>query len=196
VKVLGIIIIPVCNVELHLIGMTTIRPRKIPKIMSDEKKSLVTPTSNYQRHPPPPAYRPTRSLHIAISLLILVGFVFYAQRNIPKQAPLSRPYTVGGKELPERYAICSKEGKKVYTVPEQGGVGGVECVVVGGKEVVDTGSLGMYRSHADMTSLTRLAKIRRKWVDATTIESPLEIRQAGGIKIIYLPPGHTLTPVS
>jgi len=51
---------------------------------------------------------------------------------------------VGGKELPEWYAICSKEGRKVYTVPEESGVGGVECVVVGGKEVVDTGSIGMH----------------------------------------------------
>jgi len=52
---------------------------------------------------------------------------------------------VGKEGLPEWYAICSKEGKKVYTVPEEGGMGAVECVVVGGKEVVDTGSLGTYR---------------------------------------------------
>jgi len=30
----------------------------------------------------------------------------------------------------------------VYTVPEEGGIGAAECVVVGGKEVKDTGSLG------------------------------------------------------
>jgi len=36
----------------------------------------------------------------------------------------------------------------VYTVPEEGGIGAAECVVVGGKEVKDTGSLGTscYRS--------------------------------------------------
>jgi hypothetical protein len=52
-------------------------------------------------------------------------------------------YQVGGEDLPEWYAICSKEGRKIYTVPEDEGVGAVECVVVGGKEVMDTGSLGM-----------------------------------------------------
>jgi hypothetical protein len=45
-----------------------------------------------------------------------------------------------------------------------------------------------------------IAKVRRKWGDRATIgrvdQSPLHIRQAGGIQIIYLQPGHTLTPVS
>jgi hypothetical protein len=120
--------------------MSAPRQRRPPSKMSDESKHLIPP-NKYLRQPPPP-YRPTRSLHLAISILILGGFVFYAQRNIPKHAP--KPYTVDERELPEWYAICSKEGRKVYTVPEEAGVGGVECVVVGGKEVVDTGSLGMY----------------------------------------------------
>jgi hypothetical protein len=50
-------------------------------------------------------------------------------------------FEAGGKRLPEYYGVCSKEGK-VYTVPPVKGLGAVECVVVKGKEVVDTGSLG------------------------------------------------------
>ena len=44
------------------------------------------------------------------------------------------------------------------------------------------------------------ARIRRKWGDKSTIgaadESPEAVRKAGGLQIIYLPPGHTMTPVS
>lgn len=59
--------------------------------------------------------------------------------------------------LPEKYAICGKEGKKVYTVPyeveaaiekaaewEKEAVGAVECVVVENDKVVDTGSLSKF----------------------------------------------------
>ena len=87
---------------------------------------------------PPP--RSNRQLHISISLVILVFFVLYAQRYGPKK-PV---YELGGTHLPEWYAVCSKEGNKVYTVPVDGGVGGVECVVVKGQRVVDTGSLGQW----------------------------------------------------
>jgi len=99
----------------------------------------------YQKTPRHTPARPTRHIHISITLLILACFILYAnnQRNSSKPAV----YQVGT-ELPEWYAICSKEGKKVYTVPEEGGIGAAECVVVGGKEVKDTGSLGTscYRS--------------------------------------------------
>jgi len=105
---------------------------------SNEKTPLVP--ERYQRHPRPKTARPTRALHISISLLILAGFVIYAQRHGYSKS--RRTYEVGGKVLPEYYGICSKEGKKVYTVPEEGGVGAVGCVVVSGKGVVDTGSLG------------------------------------------------------
>lgn len=139
--------------------------------------------AGYRRAPPPPNHRPTRSLHISISLLILGAFVIYAQKKGITGG--KTVYSVDGKSLPEYYAICSKEGKKVYTVPVAGGVGATECVVVGGNEVVDSGSL---------------AKVRRRWGDKATIggvDGSLEVvRKAGGIKIIYLPPGHSLTPVS
>lgn len=59
--------------------------------------------------------------------------------------------------VPEKYAICGKEGKKVYTVPyeveaviekaaewEKEAVGAVECVVVENDKVVDTGSLSKF----------------------------------------------------
>jgi hypothetical protein len=96
----------------------------------------------YQKTPRPPPSRPTRHIHISITLLILACFILYA--NNQRHSSKATIYQVGKGDLPEWYAICSKEGKRVYTVPEEGGVGAVECVVVGGKEVVDTGSLGAY----------------------------------------------------
>jgi hypothetical protein len=77
-------------------------------------------------------------LHISISLLILAFFVVYAQRNKPEK----QTFSVGRDKLPQWYAVCSKEGRKVYTIPEEGGEGAVECVVVRDKHVADTGSLG------------------------------------------------------
>jgi hypothetical protein len=46
----------------------------------------------------------------------------------------------------------------------------------------------------------RSARIRRKWGDRSTVGaadgSPEEVRKEGGLQIVYLPPGHTMTPVS
>lgn len=97
--------------------------------------------ARYQKAARPPPKRPTRHIHISITLLILACFILYAnnQRLAPKPAVV---FHTGLKDLPEWYGICSKEGKRIYTVPEDGGLGEVECVVVGGKEVRDIGSLG------------------------------------------------------
>ena len=81
---------------------------------------------------------PTRSLHLSITLGILCLFVLYAQRNGSGRAV----YKNGGMKMPDSYAICTKEGLSVYSVPEDSGVGGVECVVVQGKTVLDIGSRG------------------------------------------------------
>ena len=81
-----------------------------------------------------------RQIHISITLLILACFILYASRL--KSTQSLQKYDLGGKSVPKWYGICSKEGKKIYSVPEEGGLGAVECVVVGGKEVVDIGSLG------------------------------------------------------
>lgn len=43
--------------------------------------------------------------------------------------------------LPSTYGICTRDRQGIYAVPEAGGVGAVECVVVSGKEVADSGSL-------------------------------------------------------
>jgi len=125
-------------------------------------------------------------MHMAITVVIMAFFVLYSQRQ-GKGA-----YTVdtikSARPLPEWYAVCSKEGKKVYTVPADGGAGAVECVVVGGKRVVDTGSL---------------AKVRREWGergstppsgDSTAVTGAPDAVKKKGIKIVYLPPGHSLTP--
>ncbi|WVF70416.1 hypothetical protein IAT40_005206 [Kwoniella sp. CBS 6097] len=130
----------------------------------------------YQRHPPPPRRgHPTRSLHISLSLLILGFFVIYAQRFSWISPKSSRKgYSAHGQPLPDKYVICSQESPRVYTVPEDEGVGQTECVVVVGKEVVDSGSLG---------------KVRRKW-----ITSVHDQKAKDAMKIIHLPPGHSLTP--
>ncbi|WRT65197.1 uncharacterized protein IL334_002140 [Kwoniella shivajii] len=122
------------------------------------------PVTPYQRHPPPPRRgHPTRSLHISLSLLILGFFVIYAQKNT-SFFKTKAVYEVDGKQLPEQFVICSKDGQMIYTVPEDEGVGETQCVVVIQGKVVDTGSLG---------------KIRRKW---------------NAMKMINLPSGYTLTP--
>jgi hypothetical protein len=115
--------------------MAELRQRQVSGIDKPQ-----TQPGRYQKTPRPPPSRPTRHIHISITLLILACFILYA--NNQRHSSKVTIYQVGKENLPERYAICSKEGKKVYTVPEEGGVGPVECVVVGGKEVVDTGSLG------------------------------------------------------
>lgn len=93
----------------------------------------------YERAPRPPPGRPMRQIHISITLLILACFILYASRLKSDKGPTK--YELGGRPLPEYYGLCSRDGKKIYTVPEEGGLGEVECVVVGGKEVLDTGSL-------------------------------------------------------
>jgi hypothetical protein len=100
------------------------------------------PGIRYQKAARAPPKRPTRHVHISITLLILACFILYANnQRLAKKTTVV--YKTGGNDLPEWYGICSEEGKRIYTVPEEGGLGEVECVVVGGKEVKDTGSLGM-----------------------------------------------------
>jgi hypothetical protein len=138
----------------------------------------------YERAARPPK-RPTRQAHWAISLVLLAFFVLYAQRNGLTKS--KAPWTVdgGAKPLPEWYAVCSREGKKVYTVPVEGGSGAVQCVVVADKRVVDTGSLqAVRRAYGE------------KGAKGTPVpkSAPEAVRKTSGIRIIYLPPGHALTP--
>lgn len=109
---------------------------------TSEKQALLDSaraTQRYQPQPRPPPVRPTRALNLSISVLILVFFALWSQNPFRSTDAV---YHAGGKALPHTYAICSREGKRVYTVPVEGGVGAVECVVAKGKEVLDTGSLG------------------------------------------------------
>lgn len=138
----------------------------------------------YERAARPPK-RPTRQAHWAISLVLLAFFVLYAQRNGLTKS--KAPWTVdgGSKPLPEWYAVCSREGKTVYTVPVEGGSGAVQCVVVADKRVVDTGSLqAVRRAYGE------------KGAKGTPVpkSAPEAVRKTSGIRIIYLPPGHSLTP--
>ena len=107
----------------------------------DPLLSSITPAVPRKTSKParrPPKRIQTRSLHLSITLGILCLFVLYAQRDGSGRIA----YKSGGRKMPDRYAICSKEGKLVYSIPEEGGVGGVECVVVEGKMILDIGSRG------------------------------------------------------
>jgi len=117
------------------ITMAELRHRQVEGIEKPSKQP-----GKYQKTPRPPTKRPSRQIHISITLLILACFILYV--NNQRHSKKTALYQVGGQELPEWYGICSKEGRKIYTVPEEEGVGAVECIVVGGKEVMDTGSLG------------------------------------------------------
>jgi hypothetical protein len=128
-----------CYWNLHTPTMAELKQRKPAERAFGIEEARI-PESRYQKAARPPPKRPTRHIHISITLLILACFILYA--NNQRFAKKAVVYTVGGAALPEWYAICSKDGKRIYTVPEEGGLGEVECVVVGGKEVKDTGSLG------------------------------------------------------
>lgn len=123
---------------------------------------------------PPTRAKPSRSVHIAISLLVLAVMLVFAKR----QGDPSRPWSVdgGSRPLPKTYAVCSSE-KRIYTVPPAGGLGAVECVVVADKRVKDVGSL----AHVRRTYGDRSAKIKAP--DGKT-----------GIKVINMPPGYSMTP--
>lgn len=127
--------------------MAQLRERKPPpNLTPTQRKALhnISAAPGFQRTPRRPR-QTNRSLHISISLLILGFFVFYAQQHRPDRVTY-KP----GLVLPNWYAICSKEGRRVYTIPEEGGEGAVECIVVNGKRVADTGSLGMWYLHSSL----------------------------------------------
>lgn len=107
---------------------------------ASEKTPLTGTPAKYQRAPPPPQ-RPTRAIHLSLTILILGFVVFYAQRTGKKVSPTINGLKPAHHSLPSTYGICTKDRLGIYTVPEESGLGAVECVVVSGKEVVDTGSL-------------------------------------------------------
>lgn len=116
-------------------AMTSLRQRPVSGV-----ESARSAPERYERTPRPPPKRPMRQIHISITLLILASFILYASRQ--KSRSSAQSFELDGRQLPGWYGICSKEGKKLYTVPPEGGSGAVECIVVGDKQVVDTGSLG------------------------------------------------------
>ncbi|EIW68565.1 hypothetical protein TREMEDRAFT_13762, partial [Tremella mesenterica DSM 1558] len=123
----------------------------------------------YKRHPPP-LRRPTRGLNVSISLLILAVIVLLTQRKNN-----GAHFSVGGRNLPQDYIICTR-GKNVYTVPEVGGVGATECLVIRDKEVIDTGGI---------------ARIRRKYENDAREDQTILSKS---LPIYHLPMGYTITP--
>jgi hypothetical protein len=96
--------------------------------------------SRYQKAPLPPR-RPTRTLHLSLSLLILGFLVIYSQRSGKPKSAVLYGLKDTQRPLPDVYGICTRDRQGIYTVPEEGGIGAVECLVVSGKEVVASGSL-------------------------------------------------------
>ncbi|ORX33527.1 amidohydrolase family-domain-containing protein [Kockovaella imperatae] len=145
-----------------------------PKGEKDPLLDAIKPATPRQARPPRHIRhrQAGRSLHLSLTLGILALVVLYARQN---RSSLNT-YNYGGKKLPMKYAVCSREGKKIYTVPEESGVGPVECVVVQGKYVVDTGSM---------------AHVRRKWTEP---QSQATWQWTSKMKVFYLPEGHTMTP--
>jgi hypothetical protein len=162
---------------------------------SERSPLLDPPVAPYQRHPRQPQKRPTRTLHLSLSLLILGFFVIYSQRE--RLGSKKYVYEYGGKKMPAAFGVCSA-WKKVYTVPAEEGVGPAECVVVSEKVVVDTGSLGKlpFTVHRFYKVAYHKARIRRRWGDAAVGSSGELAPKKKGLHILHLPAGHSLTPVS
>lgn len=86
---------------------------------------------------------------ISTAVVILVVFIALkaqgSSSRIQKFSDEEGEWLVG--KLDESYAVCSARGgegiKSIWTV-DQEGEETVECLVVKGKEVLDTGSLGSY----------------------------------------------------
>nr|ODN86000.1 amidohydrolase [Cryptococcus depauperatus CBS 7841] len=154
---------------------------KSRELRSSVKASGAQP---YQRHPP--RRTSLQSLHLCITVFIVAAIIIYVQKQSKAVgASDQKAYVAEGESLPERYAICSNKGQKVYTVPynveateykawEEAAVGSVECVMVRHGEVIDNGSLN---------------KIRRKW-----IKNQYEMRHGESTRIFWIPEGHIVTP--
>ena len=73
--------------------------------------------------------------------------------------------------------------------------------MVNGKHVADTGSLGKLSRPLLLSKAGRLmeAKVRRQYGDqkfnGVAQGSPVEIQKEGGLQVIYLPTGYSMTPV-
>ncbi|KAJ1303097.1 hypothetical protein OPQ81_011298 [Rhizoctonia solani] len=105
----------------------------------------------------------------AIISAIAIGFLLLLVR------------TQKSREPPEAYALCSAHGERnIWTVNE--GDARVECMVINGKFIADTGSID---------------EIRRRWGDRATtgpvIGAP-DVSRKSGLKFIYLEPGQAAYP--
>lgn len=127
-----------------------------------------------RRGGPPTRAKPSRSVHIAISLIVMAVMLAIAARKGDPKAPWSADG--GARPLPKTYALCSSE-KRIYTVPPSSGLGAAECVVVADKRVKDVGSL---------------AHVRREYGDRAAGIKARDGRK--GIRVVSVPPGYSVTP--
>ncbi|KAF8891698.1 amidohydrolase family-domain-containing protein [Infundibulicybe gibba] len=124
--------------------------------MSDKNKSVAV------THATP--LKPTfKRLHILLVVLVLSGFSTYVSLR-------SKTTLI----LPKSYAVCSREGAKIYTVDQNNSQ--TECIVVHHKYIVDSGTL---------------IDVKRRW-RAQSLAQP-DLRRSP-LNVRYIPPGAIVVP--
>ncbi|CAA7270285.1 unnamed protein product [Cyclocybe aegerita] len=98
-------------------------------------KDQKEPAASGQLHPTSSSTSRSGSLKILLAAVLLSFVAFYVNMS--------------PKTLPETYALCSKEGKQIYTVDDNDT--SVECVLVKGSYVVDSGDLAKVQKRSDDT---------------------------------------------
>jgi hypothetical protein len=95
--------------------------------MANDEKDVKCPTSKNAPVPvpPPPSRRWRWKLLAAAVFLSVVAY------QLPTQS---------GRDPSATYALCSQDGNNIYTVDEANT--SVECIVVQGSRIVDSGDLG------------------------------------------------------
>ncbi|KAF9474742.1 hypothetical protein BDN70DRAFT_884495 [Pholiota conissans] len=151
--------------------------------MSTDKKNAngQAPKHALQSQPPPP--RPSRRWYWKLlATAICLSFVAYHVTTQPEHVS------------PQTYALCSKEGQRIYTVDENNT--SVECIVVHGARIADSGDLKYVLERAENT--TGLSSIPVRYAPKGSIvlpglsDSHCHILEYGASRQIPLSEGKTM----
>lgn len=98
--------------------------------------------------------------------------------------------------LSRDYAVCSAS-HDIYTVDES--QPRVECVVIGGSRILDTGNLGASDGNCakrESTDVFTIVDVRNRWEDrrkSSLVLSTVD-KILGGLKVINVKPGSVMVP--
>ncbi|KAF8965645.1 amidohydrolase family-domain-containing protein [Flammula alnicola] len=96
--------------------------------------------------------------------------------------------------LPETYALCSEEGKKIYTVDEDNA--SVECLLIQGSRIVDSGDLTAIKERSNSTAGMTSVPVRYAPKGSIIIpgmsDSHCHILEYGASRLIPLSAGKTV----